>query len=166
LVPHSDQWFTFQVVPRHERQVDAILGYKGCEHFLPTHQVRRKWSDRTKLVHLPLFPGYIFCRSRSSLMDVARSTPGVIRVVSFGGKPHPVPSEEIDALRRVVQAQRDVCSVRYLNAGRKVRVIAGPLAGLTGIIAQIRRRHRLIVSIDLIMKSASVEIDESEVAPV
>lgn len=162
----SDQWFTLQVVPRHERNVDAILGHKGCEHFFPTHQVRRKWSDRTKLVQLPLFPGYVFCRSCYSLMDVARSTPGVIRVVSFGGKPHPVSSEEINALQLVVQVQRDVCSVPYLNAGRKVRVITGPLSGVTGIIVRIRRRERLIVSVDLIMKSASVEIDASEVVPI
>ena len=159
----TELWFALQVIPRHEQTVDTMLAWKGHGHLLPTCRIRRKWSDRIKVIEQPLFPGYVFCRSqRSLLMALIRNTPGIIRVVSFGGKPHPVSNEEIDALQRVVQAGRDVCSFPYLSAGQEVQIIAGPLSGITGIVTEFRKRHRLVISVNIIMQSVAVEIDQSE----
>ncbi|HEY2234108.1 MAG TPA: UpxY family transcription antiterminator [Candidatus Angelobacter sp.] len=156
-------WFALQVVPRHEKSLDKILEYRGCIHFLPTYRVRRRWSDRVKVVEQPLFPGYVFCRSQSNLMEVIRGSPGIIRIVAFGRKPHPIPDEEIEALQQIVRGKREYSAFPYLNVGQKVRVISGPLTGISGTIMRFKNHDRLVISIDVIMKSVSVEIDQSEV---
>jgi transcription antitermination factor NusG len=162
----TEPWFALQVIPRHEAKVGSILAWKGHQYLLPTSRVRRQWSDRVKAIEQPVFPGYIFCTSqRSLLMGLIRSTPGIIRVVSFGGKPHPVSEEEIQAMQRIVQADREICSFPYLAAGQKVKIIAGPLAGITGIITKLRNRDRLVISVDAIMRSLAVEVDRTEIAP-
>jgi transcription antitermination factor NusG len=160
----AEPWLALQVVPRHEKKVDTMLEYRGYAHFLPTRRVRQRWSDRVKVIEQPLFPGYVFCRRQRTLIEVVRSTPGIIRIVCFGGKPHPMPDQEIEALQRLDRLERDVASFPYLRAGQKVQVISGPLAGIVGMIVQFKNRNRLIISVDLIMKSVSVEIEESEVA--
>ena len=96
-------------------------------------------------------------------MELVRNTPGIIRTVSFGGKPQAVPDEEIDSLQRIVGVERNFCPWLYLSAGQKVRIITGPLAGITGIITKFRQRHRLVVSVDVVMQSVSIEVDQSEI---
>lgn len=164
LFSDAGPWFALQVVPRHEKSVDNILEYRGYNHFLPTYQVRRRWSDRVRLVEQPLFPGYVFCKSQSNLMEVIRGSPGIIGLVAFGGKPHPVPDKEIEALQQIVRGKREYSAFPYLSVGQKVQVISGPLTGISGTIMQFKNRDRLVISLDVIMKSVSVEIDQSEVA--
>jgi transcription antitermination factor NusG len=160
----TEFWFAMQVVPQHEKKVAVLLEHKGYRQFLPTYKASRKWSDRVKLIDLPLFPGYVFCRTQRSLIGRALGTPSIYRVVSFGGRPYPVPEEEITALQQVVHSQRDVCSVPYLAVGRRVEVKTGPLTGVRGFIAQIKNRIRLIISVDLISRSVSVDVHASEVS--
>jgi transcription antitermination factor NusG len=157
-------WFAIQVMPRHEKSVDRILEHKGCDHFLPTYRVSRKWSDRIKTVVEPLFPGYVFCRSQSNLMAIIRGLPGIICIVAFGGIPHPIPDKEIEALQQIVRGKQKYGVVPYLSVGQKVQVISGPLIGIIGIITQFKNHDRLVISLDAIMKSVSVEIDQLDVA--
>src|ERR1041385_1037560 len=164
LFRDAEPWFALQVVPRHEKSVDKILEYRGCKHFLPTYRVRRRWSDRVSIIEEPLFHGYVFCRSQSNLMEIIRGSPGIIRIVAFGGKPHAVPDKEIEALQHIVRGKREYSAFPYLNVGQKVRVISGPFTGISGIITRFKNHYRLVVSLDVIMKSVSVEIDQSEVA--
>jgi transcription antitermination factor NusG len=161
----KELWFAVQVTPRHEKKVASLLEYKNYRQFLPTAPVRRRWSDRVKVLDEPLFPCYVFCRSRSSRLGGLRGTPGIIRVVSFGGKPCPLADYEIENLLRVIESKRDVSACPYLATGQTVHVISGPLTGVRGIITQIKKRNRLVLSVDMIMKSLSIEIDESEIAP-
>ena len=163
LFSDTGSWFALQVVPRHEKSVDNILEYRGIDHFLPTYRVRRRWSDRVTLVEQPLFPGYVFCKSQSNLMEVIRGYFGIIGLVAFGGRPHPIPDKEIEALQQIVQGKREYRAFPYLSVGQKVQVISGPLTGISGIIMQFKNRDRLVISLDFIMKSVSVEIDQSEV---
>jgi transcription antitermination factor NusG len=164
LFPNSGPWFALQVVPQHEKKVSMLLEYGGYSHYFPIRRVRRRWSDRIKLLEQPLFPGYVFCRSQQSLMEVVRSTPSIIRIVCFAGKPHPVSDEEIEALRCLTALGRKIDPHPYLGVGQKVQVVSGPMAGVSGIIVQFKKRNRLVISVDVIMKSVSVEIDDSEVA--
>jgi transcription antitermination factor NusG len=157
-------WFALQVVPRHEKSVDKMLELRGYNHFLPTYRVRRRWSDRVRVVEEPLFPGYVFCSSQSNLMEIVRGSFGIIRIVAFGGRPHPVPDKEIEALLRIVHGQREYSSCSYLSVGQKVQVISGPLTGISGTITRFKQRDRLVLSLEVIMKSVSVDIDQSEVA--
>lgn len=163
LFSDTGPWFALQVVPRHEKSVDKILEYRGYNHFLPTYRVRRRWSDRVSVVEEPLFPGYVFCRSQSNLMEIIRGSPGIIRIVAFGGRPHPVPDKEIEALQQIVRGKREYSAFPYLNVGQKVQVISGPLTGVSGIITQFKNRDRLVISLEVIMQSVSVEIYRSEV---
>ena len=96
-------------------------------------------------------------------MEIIRSSPGIIRIVAFGGRPHPVPDKEIEALQQIVRGKREYSAFPYLNVGQKVRVISGPLTGISGTIRQFKNHDRLVISLDVIMKSVSVEIDQSEV---
>jgi transcription antitermination factor NusG len=165
LLIEKDSWFAVQVTPRHEKKVDAILQQQNYGHFLPMCRTRRKWSDRIKVIEQPLFPGYVFVRTQSCSVGKVHRTPGIIRIVSFGGRPCSVPDIQIEALRRIIDSKRDIYPVPYLAVGQKVQIITGPLSGLTGIISHFKNRGRLIVSVDLIMRSIVVEIDGKEAAP-
>jgi transcription antitermination factor NusG len=161
----KDSWFAVQVTPRHEKTVDAILQQQNYGHFLPMCRTRRKWSDRVKVIEQPLFPGYVFVRTQSCSVGKIHHMPGFIRIVSFGGRPCSVPDIQIEALQRIIDSERDICPIPYIAVGQKVQIVTGPLSGLTGIISRIKNRGKLIVSVDLIMRSIVVEIDGEEVAP-
>jgi transcription antitermination factor NusG len=159
----QEQWFAVQVLPQHEKTVSLLLEIKGYQYFLPLYKARRQWSDRTKILLAPLFPGYLFLRSIPTHVGSVRGTPGMIRVVSFGGKPYPITDDEIDALRTVVDTGRNIYSMAYFAAGQKVQVKSGPLAGIKGIITRTKNQQRLVISVEAMMKSVSVEISSDEV---
>lgn len=157
-------WFVVQVMPQHEQSVALQLDLKGQEYFLPTIKSTRQWSDRKKLLTVPLFPGYVFCKTKRSWFGAVLNTQGVFRIVSFGGKAHPIPDDEMISLRRVIDSGRYLCPVPYVSLGKHVQVVRGPLSGMTGIVTRIKKQNRLVISVDLIMKSVSVDIAASELS--
>ena len=159
-------WYALQVRPRFEKVVASTLVSKGYEGFLPLYRHRSKWSDRIKEIELPLFSGYMFCRFDVNKRLPILITPGVVQVVGIGRVPHPVTDEEIMALQSIVISGLQAEPRSYLNVGRKVRVEVGPLAGVEGIVTMLKGAHRLVVSVNLLQRSVSVEIDESWVLPV
>lgn len=158
-------WFAVQVVPQHECKVSMRLRHKGHEEFLPTLPSRRQWSDRTKVAERPLFPGYVFCRVQRADFGMILRTPGVYRIVSFGGRAQPITDEEILYLQRAVHSGRDIVAVPFFSLGQKVQVTNGPLAGLTGVVARLKNRDRLIISVELLLRSVAIEIAGSELSP-
>lgn len=152
-------WFAVQVMSLHEKKVAAILAYKGYEQFLPVQRVTSKWSDRTKTLERPLFPNYVFCRMDHGAARPVLATPGVVRIVGFGGKPYPVRDEEIMAIRRLVSAGCKAVAVAQPKIGERVRVSEGPLKGITGILTRIKNRSHLVVTIEAIMKSVAIVVD-------
>jgi len=88
-------WFALQTKPRNEKQVERLLTNKGYECFLPIYRQKRQWSDRVIEIDLPLFPMYIFCRFSPSGVGKAITTPGVTRIVGFGGQYAEVELEEM-----------------------------------------------------------------------
>jgi transcription antitermination factor NusG len=165
-MPGSSFWCAVQVAPRHEMKVSRILASKGYEEFTPTYRARRKWSDRYKILELPLFPGYVFCRIQKETARVVFKTVGVVRIVSFGGEICPIDDHEIEALQRVASSGRDVSPSSYLKTGQRMQILSGPLAGITGILRMIRNSRELVISVDMLMRSVSVSIDASEATPV
>ena len=153
------QWFAVQVAPQHEKKIAAVLEYKGYQLFLPMHTVRHKWSDRTKVLEQPLFPHYVFCRIQQTAMRPVIATPGVVRIVGFGGKPCPVREEEIFAIQRIVDAGLEAIPVAQPRVGDRIEVQEGPLKGIMGIVTRINNRNHLVISIATIMKSIAVVID-------
>jgi transcription antitermination factor NusG len=152
-------WFVLQVRPQAEQVVAALLKNKGYEQFLPLYKSRRKWSDRIKQIDMPLFPGYVFCRMTSEIVGRAVTTPGVIRIVGNRKVPIPVEESEISAIQKIVESSLEGMPIPYLAVGQKVRIRSGPLMGAEGIVVGNKGGCRLVVSVGLLLRSVSVEID-------
>jgi len=159
----SGLWFALQVAPNMEGKVALALEAKGFEQLVPRYKVKRTWSDRIKMLGLPLFPGYVFCRFVDGTHGLAVSTYGVIRIVSFGGKPYPLASDEVASLQKLSSSAANVKPCPFQNLGAKVRIVDGPLAGVVGIISGNKKRQ-LVVSIEILMRSVAVEIDLDQVS--
>jgi transcription antitermination factor NusG len=159
----KEAWFALQVTPRHESKVATYLEYKGLTCFVPTKRVKRQWSDRTKIMDWPLFPTYVFCRFSLVKTWVVRSIPGVSRIVGLGHAPSPIPDWEIESLRKVIESGADILHTCYFRSGEKVRIIDGPLAGVTGVVTRMANLNWLVISVDLIGKSVMTHVPVSAV---
>jgi transcriptional antiterminator RfaH len=117
---------------------------------------------------VPLFSGYLFAQfARSSPWRRAvLTTPGVIRIVGFGERDAPVPDEQIEALRRVVESDVHMEKHKYLRVGERVRVISGALAGVEGILKRIKGNARLVIAVEPIRQAIAVELSGYEVVPI
>jgi transcription antitermination factor NusG len=158
-------WFAVQVKVTHEKRVASILGRSEVECFVPLYESRRQWSDRIKRVELPLFSGYVFCRFGLSAWRPILKTPSVMRIVGTGNLPTPIDEREIAAIRAVAASGLTLSPHPFLRIGERVRIEKGSLAGLEGLIADVRRRDRLIVSVSLLQRSVEVEIDSAWITP-
>jgi transcription antitermination factor NusG len=152
-------WFALQVRARHEKNVAEMLRGKGYDPFLPLYKCRRQWSDRNKIMELPLFPGYLFCQFDVHNRLRILTTPGVILVLGIAKTPVPIDNAEIDAVRTIVGSGLQSQPWPFLKIGTRVRIEKGSLCGLEGILMGRRGRHRLIVSVTLLQRSVAVEID-------
>jgi transcription antitermination factor NusG len=159
-------WFALQVRMRHEAGVADHLQGKGYEWFLPLYKTRRRWSDRVKQIDSPLFPGYLFCRFNPHDRLPILKTPGVTQIVGYNHVPVPVDEQEIEAIRRLVASGVPNFPCAYLEIGSKVRIEAGALRGLEGILMDIKGKRRLVLSITLLQRSVAVEIDSDAVSVV
>jgi transcription antitermination factor NusG len=144
---------------------DQLVG-KGVEFFLPLYEAQHRWKDRLKRVELPLFPGYLFVqmplKERLRVLEV----PGVAGLVSFAGQPAPLDDNEINILRQGLTSALKAEPHPYLKTGTHVRVKAGALAGIEGILVRRKDSLRLVISVDLIMRSIAVEVPMADVEPV
>jgi transcription antitermination factor NusG len=159
-------WFALQVRARNEAGVAEQLSGRGYERFLPLYKVRKRWSDRIKEVDSPLFPGYLFCRFDPQDRLPILKTPGVMQIVGFKNGPVAVDESEIQALHTIIAAGAPHQPWPFLTAGDRVRIESGPLLGLEGILTEVRRGHRLVLSVTLLQRSVAVEIDSALVAAI
>jgi transcription antitermination factor NusG len=159
-------WFALQTKPRNEKQVERLLTHKGYDCCLPLYRQKRRWSDRVIEVELPLFPMYIFCRFNSSAIGKAISTPGVTRIVGFGGQPAEVEVEEIEALQLLGQSGLLREPWTYIPNGTLIQVETGPLTGAQGIFCSRDDKRRLVISVTLLQRSVAVQLDENTVISV
>jgi transcription antitermination factor NusG len=158
-------WFAVRVSSKHERMVIQVLQYKDHETFLPLYKVRRRWSDRFKVIDAPLFPGYIFCRIDPGNQYPVLTTPGVVQLVGFGKTPAPVEESEIAALRAIVDSNLPARPWPYLREGQRIRIEYGPLTGVEGILLKFKNQNRLVASLTLLQRSVAVELDDDWVSP-
>lgn len=159
-------WYVVAVRSNFERSASFSLREKGYETFLPLYRVQRKWSDRRKEVELPLFPGYIFCRFDPGQRLPILQVPGVISIIGFTGSgPTPVDEAEIRAVRTLLDSHLPVGPWPFLREGSFVTVERGPLAGVEGIVVEVKSKFRLVVSVSLLQRSVSAEIDRDWVVP-
>jgi transcription antitermination factor NusG len=159
------RWYAAHTCANHEKRVRDQLEQRSVESFLPLCETVRRWKDRRMRLQPPLFPGYVFVRM--PLADRLRvlQLPGVARLVGFNGLPCALPDEEIRAIQNCLNCGYQVKPHPYLQAGRRVRVKNGPLQGLVGIILRRKNRTRFIISLELIMRSMAVEIEDTDIVP-
>lgn len=160
--PH--RWFAIQTLSRHEKVVRRQLEKCDIATFLPTMRRLSQWTDRKKEIEVPLFAGYCFARfSLTDRFPVLQSQ-GVVRVIGSGGRPEPIPDEEIESLMKLMSSSSDYVCCPYLSEGMCVEVIRGPLQGVKGRIVREARFCRLVLSIRLTGHAVAVEIDAASVA--
>jgi transcription antitermination factor NusG len=162
---HPLPWFAIRVKPNFEKRVATALHSKGLEECLPLFRTRRRWSDRVKTIDCPLFSGYVFCR-----LDLERrlpivTTPGFLYIVSAGNRPAPVEESEMAAIQSVIRSGLPALPWPFLAVGQRVRVEHGPLRGLEGTLAQLGKQNRICVSVTLLNRGISVEIDREWIRP-
>jgi transcription antitermination factor NusG len=158
-----DGWYALYTRHQHEKCVHRMLTGKGFEAFLPLYATAHQWKDRIKRVSLPLFPCYVFLRGPLVHWLPVLTTPGVHAIVGFGGEPASIPSAEIDAIRTVVENPVRVEPHPFLRCGDRVRVAAGPLRGLEGILLRKKNWCKLLLSVDMLQRSVAVEIEATMV---
>jgi transcription antitermination factor NusG len=156
-------WYAIQTRSWYEKRVRDQLTSKAISTFLPLWQKRSRWTDRVKLIELPLFRGYLFGYFTFQQKAEVLTTMGVTRLVSFNGEPVPIPEEQIEAIRTLVTHQLHYDPHPYLVEGMRVRVTYGPLAGLEGILVLKKSHTRLIIRIELIQRAVAVDIDSTAV---
>lgn len=110
-----------------------------------------------------LFSGYLFCRSEAKMADHLITAPGVISMVSDSSGPLPIPAQEIEAIQRIVNACCAAEPWPIAHAGQKVRIEAGPLRGIEGVLLRARNSQRFVVSVPLLQRAVAVEIDSTSV---
>jgi transcription antitermination factor NusG len=159
------KWFAVRVKPQAEQVVATVARYKGFEGFLPVYKARRRWSDRFKWVDLPLFPGYVFCRLNEESRLPILTIPGVLHFVGIGKIPVPIDDAEVAAIKTAIQSGLCAEPWPFMDVGQRVLIEEGPLTGVEGLLIEVRRKQRIVVSVSLLKRSVAVEIERHWARP-
>ena len=154
-------WYALHTRHQHEKVVAQALSNKQFEVFLPLYDAVHHWKDRIRQLSLPLFPCYVFIRGGLNRRVEVISTPGIHAYVGVGGRPIPIPEQEIAAVRRTITNCARGEPHPFLNCGDWVRVKYGPLEGIEGILVRKKNQFRLVLSVNLLHQAAAVEVDAS-----
>ena len=158
-------WHAVWTRSRYEPRVCDELRGKEIDTFFPTFTKDSRWSDRTKRIAWPLFPGYCFARFASTCLPRVVRCVGVVAVLSNRGRPIPIPAIEIEALQHMVASglPYDPCS--QLVPGSRVRVVNGPLSGVVGRLVRRGTQDLLVLAVELLNSGARVEVSAWDVQP-
>lgn len=155
---HAPDWYAVRVKSNRERITAEALKGKNLEVLLPVYHEYRSSGHGPRLLALPLFAGYVFCRFDPQNRLPVLTVPGVVNVVGFGKVPEPVDAAEMDRITALTQSQLPVKPHPYLPVGERVRLEAGPLRGVEGIILAHQGEHKLVLSVSLLQRSVSVNV--------
>jgi transcription antitermination factor NusG len=158
----APRWYAAYTLANHERRVVDQLAYKSIEQFLPLYESVRRWKDRRMHLQVPLFPGYVFVRIPLEARLEVLGVRSVVRLVGFNGCPEALPDSEIDTLRRGLGQGLRAEPHPYLKIGRRVRIRSGPLQGMEGILVNRKGNYRVVLSVELIMRSLAAEVDVAD----
>ncbi len=159
-------WFAVYTASRHEKRVAQHLGQRGIEHFLPTYRSRRKWKDGSRVtLDLPLFSGYLFVHIRRNERGRVLEVPGALALVmGTGGEPAALPDGTIQAMQSgLMECLAEPHPV--LTSGQRARICSGAFAGLQGIVVRQKSLCRVVLTLENIMRSFSVELGAEDLEP-
>lgn len=154
-------WYCIRTRSNFERITAAALDTRGYQPFLPIYRRVRQWSDRIVESHAPLFPGYLFCRFDIRQRTPILTAPGVVSIIGVAGEPVAIPEDEIEAIRLLIHSGLPLATATYFREGQRVRINRGALEGVEGTLMKIKGAARFVVSIGLLQRSVTVEIDPS-----
>jgi transcription termination/antitermination protein NusG len=165
LATQAEQWYALHTRPRHEKAVVQRLTERSVETFLPIITEVHRWSDRKKKVEMPLFGCYVFAKfipSRADRLRVLR-VDGVLGLVGSQSEGTPIPDEQIDAVRALVEGSLSWSTYPFLKIGQRVRIRSGALDGIEGILVSRNGDSTLVISVDAIQRSLAVRVEGYQV---
>jgi len=158
-------WYAIRVKANREKVTAQALEGKGFEICLPVYQVESHKTRGVQILRIPVFAGYIFSRFDLSNRLPILTVPGVVNIVGFGTEGQPVDPAEMEAILALVNTDSHVMPHPYLPVGLRIRVQAGPLRGVEGVVVEHRDGKRLIVSVTLLQRSIAVDLDREWLLP-
>jgi len=160
------KWFAVYTKPRWEKKVNSLLTAKGIETYCPLNKVRKKWSDRVKMVEEPLFKSYVFVHVTELDHTPVRMTNGVLNYVYWNGKPAIIKEREIDTIKKFLNDYENVQAIAAPLAPRqKVRIETGLLMNTEGIVNKILH-NKVEVLIESLGYVLVATLDKKNVQPV
>jgi len=159
------RWYVLHTRSRHENIVSEGLAKKSMEVFLPKIKVRSTRRDRKAMIHIPLFPGYVFLRTDlhpHTHLEIVK-TAGVVRLIGTHQGPVPVPAEAIESLKIMVAAEMPIAIGRRLHPGDRVLVVNGPFTGVIGAFVRYRSQGRVVVNIEALGQFAGVDVQAEDI---
>lgn len=153
-------WYALYTRPRHEKKAAELLEEKRYEVYLPLVKKVRQWKDRKKKIDMPLFNSYLFVHFDYSQRFEVLNTHGIVKIINFSGQPAVIPDWQIDALKRMLEFPETVKLEKYIQPGEIVEITDGPMRGLKGMVDIKKDSKRIVLSIDGVFQSISVEIEE------
>lgn len=159
----SNPWFALHIRMHDHENVETALQHKGYDVLAPSYIATRVSSTgRERHTRRPLFPGYLFCSLDPGYRLGVLTVPGVIRILGMGSSVTPVPTHEIEAIRRTVASGLPVEPFRLLQPGELVEVKSGPLAGVKGTVVYHKGKYRVVITVSALNNRAvSVEVDRT-----
>ena len=151
-------WFVYYTKPRAEKKVAEKLTAKGFEHYLPLMRTLKQWSDRRKMVEEPVFKSYIFVRTSALDIKKVLIIEGILKVIHFGGQAQAVPNEQMMFLQTLLENPDLISISQELQTGARVKIVAGPLSGIQGVLVRRGKPSLFGVNIDLVGQSVLVEL--------
>lgn len=165
IEPGSGSWYAVQTRARHEKTVEQRLLEQGVTTFLPLVTEVHRWSDRNKTVQVPLFNCYMFARLTPTNVDRLRvlRVDGVLGLVGARCEGTPIPDEQIESVRTLIDERMPWSPHPFLKIGQRVRIRGGALDGLEGILVSRNGGRALVISVDAIQRSLVVSVEGYDV---
>jgi transcriptional antiterminator RfaH len=157
--PVTNSWYAAYTSARHEKSVVAKLADRGVSCYLPLFEAKHKWGGRPVTVQLPLFANYVFVRITPRERVRVLEAPGVLYIVGSKTEPSAIPDEVVQDLRNAIESGMRVSPHAQLSIGQNVRITKGPFRGREGILVRTKDSLRVVVSVQAITQSFSVEVD-------
>lgn len=155
-------WYALRLHSNREFRVAEILGQRGIEAYIPTYKESVRWSDRSVDAVRRVFPGYLFVRP-APVADLIQ-IPGVLGALPTNLEPSLIDEREIDNLKLALERGREARPADQCPyvAGEQVTIDSGPLAGVTGLVTRTQGVCRVFVTVKLLNRTVSVEVDAAD----
>ena len=160
-------WYAVYTRARHEKQVERLLAERVADTYLPLMPRVSRWSDRSRMVAWPLFPGYVFARFAAAEHARIVEVPGVVCVVRHNGMITPIPVHELENVRRFVAAltgsPHPPEPTTLLGPGTLVEILTGPFAGVCGQVIAHPTARRVVVGLAALGQGFAINVEQAAV---